>query len=85
MPHAPENIVRAGASAILGGRAAGEVIPCVGLEEPDATREQTRRDEVEEAGGHNQEDLERSSVATTTVEEPMLAAGNDMTDQDTHR
>lgn len=67
MPHAIADIVGARAVSRLRDAVAGETDPGVHLEGPDAAGHEARRDEVEEAGGDDEEDLEGRFVAASVL------------------
>ena len=58
VPDRGADVVGARAGAYLGGVAADDVVPVLLLEVPDGFAEEARGDEVEEAGGDYEEDLE---------------------------
>jgi hypothetical protein len=63
VPHALPDVVGARAGADPVGVAADDFVPGVGLEGPDGFGEEARGDEVEEAGGDDEEDLEFGAAA----------------------
>ncbi|RDW67574.1 hypothetical protein BP6252_08970 [Coleophoma cylindrospora] len=63
MPHAPANIIRTRARSVLRGIAAGDLVPLIGLEEPDSSREQAGGDMVQEARGDGEEESKGRHVA----------------------
>ncbi|KAB8437403.1 hypothetical protein FH972_025081 [Carpinus fangiana] len=67
VPYGLANIVAAGARTRLGGISTSQLVPSVLLQIPDASAKETGGNEVEEAGGDDQEDLEGGNVAKTTL------------------
>jgi hypothetical protein len=63
MPHALSDVVGSSAGADFVRVAADDFVPGVGLEGPDRFGEEACCDEVEEAGGDYQEDLEFGAAA----------------------
>ena len=57
MPHALGNIIGTWTRTGLSGVASSQIVPLLGFEVPDGAREKARGDEVEEAGGDDEEDL----------------------------
>jgi len=58
MPDTLVDIVRAWPVAELGGVAADDVVPLLGLKSPNGSGEETRCDEVQKAGGEDEEQLQ---------------------------
>jgi hypothetical protein len=58
VPDAAVNVVRPWPGAVLRGISSGQVVPLLRLEVPYSSGEETSGDQVEEAGGDDQEDLE---------------------------
>lgn len=68
VPDRLTNVVGAGARAVLGDVAAGLLGEDVHLEVPDGAREQAGGNEIEEAGGGDEEDLDGQVVAAAVDE-----------------
>lgn len=64
VPDALVNIIRAGSGAKLGGFTTNKLIPLLLLKVPHATGEQTSGDEIQQARGRDQEELDARSRAT---------------------
>ena len=64
MPYAFSDIIRTWTGTCLGGVASSEIVPLLGLKEPDGPGEEARGDQVEEASGDDKEDLHFRGCAT---------------------
>lgn len=64
MPNTFPNVITARTCASFSRTFSSEFDPCILFEIPDTLGKETRSHEVEEAGGHNEEDLQRGLVAT---------------------
>ena len=67
MPEALSDIVRSGPGSSLGGIAADDVVPGVGLEISHSSGEEPGCDEVEEAGRDNEEVLQLSRASAPST------------------
>lgn len=67
VPDALVNVIRASSGAKLSGFTTNELIPLLLLKVPHATGEQTSGDEIQQAGGRDQEDLDARGRATPSM------------------
>jgi len=64
VPYAFTNVVRSWSGSYFGQVSTDDLGPCVHLKRPDCLGEETGSDQVEEAGGDDEEDLKSCTIAT---------------------